>query len=75
MVAARCLVLLALAFPVWAAAQDPGAFFPHGVGDRWVYEVEGVTARYGSPADTVDATVEWRVLEVQSSAEADTLVL
>lgn len=79
----RPLLLAILAVGLSSAqAQDADRLFPHGVGDRWVYEVEGVAPYYAegvtpyyASADTVDATVEWRMVEVRPSAEADTLVL
>lgn len=52
-----------------ALAQSAEGFFPYHVGDRWLYEVEGTTGH----ADTVDAVIEWTILEVKTSEEADSI--
>jgi hypothetical protein len=71
----RHLLILASAFVSVASAQTGGDLFPYSVGDRWVYEVEGVAPHHVSPgADTVRARVEWRVEEVREGAPADTVL-
>ncbi|PAP76531.1 T9SS type A sorting domain-containing protein [Rubrivirga marina] len=71
----RHLLVLVAAFVSVASAQTGGDLFPYAVGDRWVYEVEGVAAHNVSPgADTVRARVEWRVEEVREGAPADTVL-
>ena len=77
-VAMRMLVRLAALFCGFAptvSAQVSGSFFPYHVGDRWVYTLDGTTA--GGPLASADtlagATVEWTVLDVRTSASADTI--
>ncbi len=54
-----------------ALAQDVGGpeYFPYVVGDRWVYDVEGTTAN----GDTIRAVVDWTVLEIDTTPDADTV--
>ena len=68
------LALLVAGLSLTSKAQDVGRFFPHGVGDRWVYELEGVVP-YSDGADTLDTMAEWRVVAVRPSADADTVVI
>ena len=63
------LAVLFLA-PALASAQDPAAFFPYEVGDRWIYAVEGTTG-----GDTVQAVVEWTIDEIGAHPETDTLTV
>lgn len=60
-----------------ASAQGSDGFFPYHVGDRWIYHIEGVTPYSGVPyselVDTVDAFIEWEILDIRTSEKADSL--
>lgn len=70
-----CLAVLLCGLAPTVSAQASGDFFPYHVGDRWVYTLDGTTAVGPlASADTLaGATVEWTVLDVRTSASADTI--
>ena len=68
--AAEFALLVVVLLSASAQAQDTSVeYFPHDVGDRWVYAVEGTTAR----GDTLDAEIEWTVVDVRAATTVDTV--